>query len=106
MKMYIINHRRPFSCIAIVEAEVVGDKWAWASFRLPDGTWVRRLVGSTAFFTLPAAETAKLGGIKKTLSKPAPNHYASSGWTAAWCAAESAYRFYRRDKGFAVRDFR
>jgi len=70
MKMYLISALHPCRKIKEVDVEVLspnGDrKWTWAIHR-----GRRHLVGSSAFYTLPAAWRSKVGYLTKIIETKA-----------------------------------
>lgn len=66
-KVFYVNVQRPWRAIREVDATVIAcKKQAWAE----DQHGSRRLIGSTVFFTLAAAERAKIGALVKIVDKP------------------------------------
>lgn len=67
MKIFYVNLQRPWRVILEVEATIIScEKFTWAE----DARGNRRLLGASAFFTLPSAERAKIGALMR-LVKPA-----------------------------------
>lgn len=67
MKVFYVDVQRPWRVIREVEAKIVScEKRTWAE----DQHGSRRLLGSTVFFTLQAAERSKIGALVKIVDRP------------------------------------
>lgn len=81
VEVFIINPKYPTQKILEVKAEIITCKFSWADV---DGK--RHLIGTSAFFSLPAAKRAKLGYLMKVVEGPSrsyiefhfPEFYASA----------------------------
>lgn len=67
-KVFLVSSASPTRKIREVEVALITRKFCWAE----EANGRRHLVGSTAFFTLVAAERAKLGYLTKMLGSPGP----------------------------------
>ena len=62
--MFIIDLRSPYIQIKELSGYVTHGKWSW--FHSNEGT--KHLIGSSAFYTLGGAYTARLGALTKVLT--------------------------------------
>lgn len=69
-RVFLYTPNRPGSAIIQVEAEIeVKEKCTWAHYRKK-----HFLLGSTVFYTLPAANRAKRGALQKLIDTPFHYH--------------------------------
>lgn len=89
--IYYLNLQRPWQTIKLVEqcSIIECEKFTWAV----DQHGAKRLLGASAFFTLPSAERAKLGALQRLVKSGAPFKVVSAARFELDNMAKGAGRF-------------